>query len=584
MKHIFFFSLLLWVFQLEAQAPQEFKYQAVVRDGGGQLVSNQLISLRLTLLKESSIGAEVYSETQSLATNGYGVVSISVGSGSVVSGSFTGIDWGADDHFIKTELDLSGGSNFEFMGTSQIISVPYALHSETAATSLDDSDRDPINEIQQLTIVSDSIVLSSGGSVYIGNYLDNTDSQTLTLDGNSLSISNGNSVVLSGTIDLDADPENELQVLTLSNDTLYLSDGNFVVIPEDNDADPANEIQSLSHDNGTISISGGNSVTVPDVSPSNEIQDLSISANTLSISQSNSVSLPLDGDGDSNNEVQSLSLNGSDLTISQGNTVTLPPDGDSDDTNELQTLSYDNNTLTISDGNSVSLGSPNFDIQYPDGLSGFTPITVEVGWDQSSNQPEGYSPPMGKNLYIQKMSGGSSYGYDYNLRINDSPIWKGESPGMGNNNTPNLFMHNPIILSSNDIIYSNWAVSSGSIYDLPYRLYGFLVDASIEPVTISFTFATSVSDPLNEYVVPAGKNLVILNYCCASYIYVNGVLFSNGWYNTKVGTTNGSEINYNYPAQSDVITLPIILSSGDTISGGGGTSLGQTINGYLIDN
>ena len=360
MKHIFFFSLLLWVFQLEAQAPQEFKYQAVVRDGGGQLVSNQLISLRLTLLMESSVGTPVYSETQSLATNGYGVVSISVGSGSVVSGSFTDIDWGADVHFIKTELDLSGGSNFEFMGTSQIISVPYALHSETAATSLDDSDRDPNNEIQQLTIVTDSIVLSSGGSVYIGNYLDNTDSQTLTLDGNSLSISNGNSVVLSGTIDLDADPENELQVLTLSNDTLYLSDGNFVVIPEDNDADPANEIQSLSHDNGTISISGGNSVTVPDVSPSNEIQDLSVSGNTLSISQSNSVSLPVDGDGDSNNEVQSLSLNGSDLTISQGNTVTLPPDGDSDDTNELQTLSYDNNTLTISDGNSVSLGSSKF--------------------------------------------------------------------------------------------------------------------------------------------------------------------------------------------------------------------------------
>ncbi|MDC1245085.1 hypothetical protein N8Z79_06495 [Crocinitomicaceae bacterium] len=564
MKHIFFFSLLLWVFQLEAQAPQEFKYQAVVRDGGGQLVSDQLISLRLTLLMESSVGTPVYSETQSLATNGYGVVSISVGSGSVVSGSFTDIDWGADVHFIKTELDLSGGSNFEFMGTSQIISVPYALHSETAATSLDDSDRDPNNEIQQLTIVSDSIVLSSGGSVYIGNYLDNTDSQTLTLDGNSLSISNGNSVVLSGTIDLDADPENELQVLTLSNDTLYLSDGNFVVIPEDNDADPANEIQSLSHDNGTISISGGNSVTVPDVSPSNEIQDLSISANTLSISQSNSVSLPVDGDGDSNNEVQSLSLNGSDLTISQGNTVTLPPDGDSDDTNELQTLSYDNNTLTISDGNSVSFGNSNLDFRYPDPKVGIEIVTHS--WNQPVSDPP-YVVPVTKNLYITNMYYScASSSYNSRVAVNGVNIQGKTGFGANHDGTTSIFS-TPIMAGPND------EVSIVTSINCQTSLNGFLVDATVEVIT----FELNTSQP---YTVPAGKILVVQNLHGQGNIFIDQL---NYMVAGNPNEHNQSNVNINTTANLDFKfyqSNPLFFNQNSELTTGGNIQF----NGYLIDN
>ena len=110
------------------QTPQEFKYQAVVRDASGDLKVNSIISVKSSVLAGSASGSVVYSETQTLSTNGYGVVSLNIGAGLVVSGDFTTIDWGANTHYVKTELDITGGSSYQFMGTSQVLSVPYALY------------------------------------------------------------------------------------------------------------------------------------------------------------------------------------------------------------------------------------------------------------------------------------------------------------------------------------------------------------------------------------------------------------------------------------------------------------------------
>ena len=335
---------------LIAQTPQEFKYQAVVRDANGDLKVNSIISVKSSVLSGSSSGSVVYSETQTISTNGYGVASLNIGSGTLVSGDFTTIDWGGNTYYVKTELDIIGGTNYQFMGTSQILSVPYALHSKTSATSLDDNDKSPTNEIQQLSIANDTIKLSSGGEVYLSSYLDNTDQQTLSLQGNQLVISNGNSVTLSGTIDLDADPSNELQLLSLSNDTLFLSSGNYVVLPPDSDADPNNELQVLSLSNDTLYLAQGNYVVLPpdsDGDPNNEIQTLSNTAGTVSISSGNTIILQ---DSSASNELQSLNLNGNNLSISNGNSVTLPPDGDSDPMNEIQTISINGQSLNLSNG------------------------------------------------------------------------------------------------------------------------------------------------------------------------------------------------------------------------------------------
>lgn len=113
-----------------SQTPQMFNYQAVIRDADDELVTQQEVSLKIAILQGSSTGTVMYTETHTVETNAYGLVNLKIGDGST-SDDFTAIDWGADIYFLKISLDLAGGSSYEHMGTSQILSVPYALHAET---------------------------------------------------------------------------------------------------------------------------------------------------------------------------------------------------------------------------------------------------------------------------------------------------------------------------------------------------------------------------------------------------------------------------------------------------------------------
>src|SRR5690606_18918159 len=111
-----------------SQAPQKMSYQAVVRDADDELVSNATVGMRFSVLQGSAAGTPVYVETQSGSTNANGLVSVEIGSGTPVSGTFSSIDWGAGPYFIKTETDPLGGSNYSVSGTAQLLSVPYALY------------------------------------------------------------------------------------------------------------------------------------------------------------------------------------------------------------------------------------------------------------------------------------------------------------------------------------------------------------------------------------------------------------------------------------------------------------------------
>jgi hypothetical protein len=115
-----------------AQAPEKMSYQAVVRDASNNLVTSQAVGMQISILQGSVSGAAVYIETQTPTTNINGLVSIEIGSGSVVSGAFGTIDWGSGLYFIKTETDPTGGTTYTITGTSQLMSVPYALHANTA--------------------------------------------------------------------------------------------------------------------------------------------------------------------------------------------------------------------------------------------------------------------------------------------------------------------------------------------------------------------------------------------------------------------------------------------------------------------
>jgi hypothetical protein len=114
------------------QAPEGFKYQAVVRDAGNTILNNQAVGLRMTIHQGSIGGTTVYSETFAPTTNTYGLVNLEIGNGTVVSGTFANIDWSAGPYFMETAVDVTGGTNYSVMGTSQLMSVPYALYAKTS--------------------------------------------------------------------------------------------------------------------------------------------------------------------------------------------------------------------------------------------------------------------------------------------------------------------------------------------------------------------------------------------------------------------------------------------------------------------
>ena len=117
---------------LNAQVPQKMSYQAIIRNAANNPVVNTSVGMRISILQNSASGSAVYVETQTPTTNSNGLISIEIGGGAVFSGGFASINWAAGNYFIKTETDPTGGTNYTIAGTSQLLSVPYALYAKTA--------------------------------------------------------------------------------------------------------------------------------------------------------------------------------------------------------------------------------------------------------------------------------------------------------------------------------------------------------------------------------------------------------------------------------------------------------------------
>jgi len=387
-----------------SQTQNGFKYQAVLRDTEGNVIVNTQVNLRLSILSGSTVGTAVYSETHLTTTNQFGQINLEIGNGEVVAGNFLGISWADTRYYLKIEMDKTGGSGFEFLGTSTLLSVPFALHAQTVANN-NDADADPKNEIQDLQLTGStlsitnnpeatpidlSVMISSdtdqqdltltGNELVLTNdttpvdlikYLDNTDNQKLAIGNDSLLIENGNAVALSDILASDKDPDstNELQELSLSGKDLSITNGNTVSLStlEDADADPQNEIQDLQLAGSTLKITNNPSATEINLAPfsgtNTDEQDLSLVGKELHLTNDpTSVDLSLlYNDTDSTNEIQSLNFLTDTLYLSKSNKVYIPTndidDLDKDPTNELQELSLSGTDLTISDRNTVSLST-----------------------------------------------------------------------------------------------------------------------------------------------------------------------------------------------------------------------------------
>lgn len=141
--------LLLIAAGICAQSPQSFKYQTVVRDLSGATFVNQDIMIRISILKGDVGGSSVYGEIHEITTNAFGLATLEIGNGTLESGDFSSIEWGMDRFFLKVEADFSGGSTYELLGTTQLLSVPFAMHSTTAERfiTLTDEARDQMIDV-----------------------------------------------------------------------------------------------------------------------------------------------------------------------------------------------------------------------------------------------------------------------------------------------------------------------------------------------------------------------------------------------------------------------------------------------------
>jgi len=201
-----------------AQAPNSFKYQAVVRDASSNIMSNQNVSFKLSVYKTSATGTVVYSETHNLTTNGYGLANMNVGGGTVVSGSFSTIDWGNDTYFIKTEIDPAGGSSYSTMGTSQLQSVPYALN----AKSVSGMNIDDLADVSTSGATTNQI-LSWNGSSWV----------PITSTGGTV-YSAGSGITLSGTTFSNAAPDQTVTLAQSGATTVSGTYPNFTISSTDN--------------------------------------------------------------------------------------------------------------------------------------------------------------------------------------------------------------------------------------------------------------------------------------------------------------------------------------------------------------
>ncbi|MDB3907773.1 tail fiber domain-containing protein [Crocinitomicaceae bacterium] len=199
MKAIVTLFALLSISLIYAQAPDRMTYQAVIRNASDALVSNAPVGVQISILQGSPTGVAQYIETHTPTTNINGLVTFEIGGGTIVAGNFGTIDWSQGPYFLKTDTDPTGGTVYTISATTQLLSVPYALHAETA-TNVDDADSDPTNEIQSLSVNGTDLTISSGNTITLpggGNTLDEAYDQggaglgrTITADAGAVEIIN----------------------------------------------------------------------------------------------------------------------------------------------------------------------------------------------------------------------------------------------------------------------------------------------------------------------------------------------------------------------------------------------------------
>lgn len=183
MKSTFLTLFSFVVLTVSAQvAPQKFNYQAVARNSTGTTIINQAISVKVDIV-DSNQTTILYTEIHNTTTNQFGLFSLQIGGGFAITGTFSTINWGSREKYIRTSADLTGGTNYQLLGMSQLLSVPYALYAAktnlVAGTGI---------SITNGNTISGNYVAGTGvsisGNTISGNYIAGTG---VSISGNTIS-------------------------------------------------------------------------------------------------------------------------------------------------------------------------------------------------------------------------------------------------------------------------------------------------------------------------------------------------------------------------------------------------------------
>ncbi len=312
-----------------AQSPEKISYQAIVRDANGILLINKPIGVQISILQGSVFGTPVYTETHNVSTNDNGLASMILGIGLVSVGDFSSIDWSDGPYFIKTETDPDGGSNYSIVGTSQLMSVPYALHATTAdsiagGVTINESDPVFMNSIAGSITALDTANWNnqSGGSsidsagIAAFGYVAGPHTVDTQID--SAGIAGYGFVANALTSEIDGSVTNEIQDLQLVGNILTITNNGAATT-----IDLSAYLDDTQIDSAGISALGF--ITSNQAVDSTQISNYGFITSSQAIDStqiSNYGFLTTEIDGSVTNEIQDLQLVGNILTITNNGSAT----------------------------------------------------------------------------------------------------------------------------------------------------------------------------------------------------------------------------------------------------------------------
>jgi len=556
MKKLFAILLSIMSLTIMAQVPQGVGYQGVATDANGIELVNQSISIRASVLSGSATGTIEWEETHATSTDTFGLFTLTIGQGtSTTNGaqiSFADISWGTNTHFLKIEMDVTGGTNYSFMGTNQMMSVPYALYAENANINYDSISNILSNDSTFITTVGGG--MGGGGCNY--SFPDGLEGNAFTrvLYNNPYTVPVGKRLYLtsiSSNMDIDG----------LDLNPVNFGMTSLIPVGSGNNQGPTITTSLVIINSGQTISSSSNGMQCSGI-----LINENIGISAINLELNNPYTVPLGKklyilndntagfygavvNGTSYERTPHF-LNSGDIISSLPNMGNIQLNGYLADENYFagcgggssSTSSLDSTTIA----NMIAGAGGGCDLSFPEGLGDL--INLDLNPNQHS-----YTVPPGKRLYVTHFSNTDE------LLVDNVTLYQYNMNFVPQQNFP-------IVVDENQIISK--PPSNLSSYSINIR--GFLVDISsnLIPITYSNAFANTGTPSSGSYNIPIGK-LLIVNFF--------GVDATTQFGNASVNILGNNFSGYPNPMNLE-INQPIILNSNDTLN-----LNGISFNGYLVD-